>query len=289
MIQAENISLHIKYLLRKGRMPNSSCSASLRRALRPLLDSGVVVEERAGGGRRLVVRDEATFRNFSRSHFPEVSTDPGLGTRTAGVARFRDSKSFPSNTAEILSVRAWSGSALLKGGDPVPAISATLEHGVFSFLLREKTPYSICGPCALVENPEVFTQFERLRLPVGLVIWSSRGRASTRLVEWLATMQAPDFTLVHLPDYDPVGLIEFERLRMRLGARVSLHLPDDLPERFTDFPNRTILEKPNNRAMLATLRRKRLAEIRRVVALIDRNNACLEQEALLVRRGIGSL
>ncbi len=98
----------------------------------------------------------------------------------------------------------------------------------------------------------------------------------------MAATEAPDFALLHLPDYDPVGLLEFERLRSRLGARVSLHLPDDLSQRFVDFPNRAILEKPNNRAMLATLRRKRLAEIRRVVTLIDRNNACLEQKALLV-------
>ncbi len=283
MIRAENISLQIKRLLEHGQMPNSGCSASLRRALRPLLDSGVVVEERAGGGRSLVVRNLAAFRDFSRSHLPEVTTDPDLGTRTAGVARFRDSKSFPSDTPEVICVRAWAGNALLKGGDTVPAISATLEHGVFSFLLREKSPYSLRGPCALVENPQVFTHFERLRLPVGLVIWVSRGRASTLLVEWLATMQAPDFTLLHMPDYDPVGLLEFERLRARLGTRVNLHLPDDLPQRFVDFPNRKLLEKPNNRAMLATLRRKRLAEIRRVVSLIDRNNACLEQEALLVR------
>lgn len=62
-----------------------------------------------------------------------------------------------------------------------------------------------------------------------------------------------------------------------------MHLPDDLPQRFADFPSRKLLEKPHNRAMLANLRRKRLAEIRRVVSLVDLNNGCLEQEALLVR------
>lgn len=135
MIQAENILLHIKHLLQHGQMPSSACGASLRRALRPLLDSGVVVEEKAGGGRRLVVRNVTTFRDFSRSHFPDVPTDSDLGTRTAGVARFRDSKSFLSDTPEVISVRAWAGNALLKSGNPLPAISATLEHGVFSFLL----------------------------------------------------------------------------------------------------------------------------------------------------------
>ncbi len=281
MIRAENISLQIKHLLENGQMPNSSCSASLRRALRPLLDSGVVVEEKAGGGRHLVVRNVTTFRDFSRSHFPEVSTDPGLGTRTAGVARFRDSKSFPSDTPEVITIRAWVGNALLKGGDPMPASSGTIEHGVFSFLLREKSPYSLCGPCALVENPQVFTHVERLRLPVSLVIWISRGRASTLLVEWLAAMQAPDFTLLHLPDYDPVGLLEFIRLRKRLGPRVSLHLPEDLTDRFKKHSNCSLLEKPLNQAMLANLRTNKLSEVRRVVSLIDRNNACLEHEALL--------
>ena len=89
--------------------------------------------------------------------------------------------------------------------------------------------------------------------------------------------------LLHLPDYDPVGLSEFQRLHARLGKRVVLHLPADLETRFTKFSNRELLEKGNSQAMLVQLRRSDLSAIRRVIELMDRYNAGLEQEALLVK------
>jgi hypothetical protein len=60
-------------------------------------------------------------------------------------------------------------------------------------------------------------------------------------------------------------------------------LPADLETRFAQFSNRKLLEKGNSQAMLAQLRRSNLPAIRRVVELIDRYNAGLEQEALLVK------
>jgi hypothetical protein len=266
-------------LLAAGGLPKTTCGDSLLRTLQPLLDAGVVVEQRSGSGRRLVVRDNTALRQFVGHFFPDTPIN-GEMSRTAGVARFRDSKTFTSNTPEILSVRAWSEQALLKDGKPIGAALASSEHGVFSFLLSDR--YAMRGGCAVVENPAVFTQFERLGLPTDLVIWSHRGRISRNLIDWLEANATPDFSLVHLPDYDPVGMDEFTRLRSRLGARVQLHFPEDLPERFSRFSNRGILEKPNNQALLASLRRTKLPEVRRVVALIDSNNACLEQEALLL-------
>ena len=127
----------------------------------------------------------------------------------------------------------------------------------------------------------MFTCIERLKLPISLAIYG-HGRASTRLVDWLAGITAPDFTLLHLPDYDPVGLSEFARIRARLGKRARLHLPPDLPTRFERFSNRNLLDKTNSRALLANLRRSSVPEIRQVLELINRHNAGLEQEALML-------
>jgi hypothetical protein len=44
-----------------------------------------------------------------------------------------------------------------------------------------------------------------------------------------------------------------------------------------------LLKKANSQAMLAQLRRSEMPAIRQVVELIDRYNASLEQEALLVQ------
>jgi hypothetical protein len=282
MTAAENILAQITHLLQEGAMPRSACSASLLRTLQPLLHAGVVVEERVGGGRRLVVRNAAALQEFSRHHFPDISVPGGLSSRATGVARFRDSKIFASDTPEIVSIRAWSEKALLKQGQPTEAAVATTEHGVFSFLLADARRYALRGDCALVENPAVFTQFERFQLPSGAAIYG-HGRASKRFVNWLANMASPDFQLLHLPDYDPVGLTEFERLRSRLGNRVRLHLPHDLDKQFACFSNPSLLKNAKSQSMLASLRRTGSHEVRHVVALIDCHNAGLEQEAFLVK------
>ena len=281
MTADENILAQLQHLLEHGTMARSQCSGSFLDTLRPMWDAGVVVEERSGAGRRLVVKDAAAFEEFRRRRFPDHLGGKDAGNRAAGVARFRDSKSFPSDTPEIISVRAWREEALRQEGQSAAAARATTEHGVFSFLLEPDCSHTLHGPCALVENPAVFTRFEQLLPEVDLVIYG-QGRASNRLVDWLAKQTSQDFTLLHLPDYDPVGLDEFARLRARLGSRTSLHFPTGLAERFARFGNRSLLDKPNSQALLAKLRRSELDEVRRVVALINRHNAGLEQEALLL-------
>jgi len=281
MTAEENILAQLEHLHEHRAMPKSACSGSLLKFVRPLLDAKVLVEERSGGGRRLAVRDATAFWDFCRHKFPNAPVSAGGSTRVSGVARFRDSKAFASNTPEMVAVRAWREDALLLNDQPTGAAAATAQHGVFSFLLTSGPEYSLRGPCALVENPAVFIGFERLGLRVGLVIYG-QGRASNRLLEWLCRITAPDFTLLHLPDYDPVGLSEFERLRGRLGKRARLHLPADLDERFALHSNRNLLDKPNSRAILANLRRTTSGDVRQVLALIDYHNAGLEQEALFV-------
>lgn len=281
MTAQENILAQLERLIEVGAMPKSACSGSLLKFLQPLLDAEVLVEERSGGGRRLAVRDAAALQDFCQHHFPNLPVNAGESNRVSGVARFRYSKAFASNTPEIVVVRAWREDALLLNDQPTCAAAATAQHGIFSFLLNHGSDYSLRGPCALVENPAVFTGFERLGLSVGLVIYG-RGRASNHLLKWLAGITSPEFTLLHLPDYDPVGLNEFERLRGRLGERVRLHLPADLHQRFARHASRSLLDKPNNRAILANLRRTSSGDIRQVLSLIDQHNAALEQEALFV-------
>lgn len=281
MTDWENIAAQITSLLEEGTIAKSRCGGGLLRVLRPLVEAGVIVEERTGPGRRLVVQDAGALREFSQRQFPDAPVTADMGSRAVGVARFRDSKTFASDTPEIVVLRAWREDALLKEGQAIEAALATATHGAFSFLLKSGADYSLRGLCALVENPAVFGQFERLRLPVGLVIYG-HGRASNRLIAWLAGKHAPEFSLLHLPDYDPVGLDEFERLRARLGPRVCLHVPNDVEQRFAQFSKPSLLDSSRCRAILAGLRRTGPPEVQRVLDLINRHNAGLEQEALFL-------
>ena len=272
----------LQELMDNGALPASQCGKAFLKLLAPLIDGAVLNWKRSGPGRQLSVNDAGALREFCRQCFPEVSLAANAEGRVAGVGRFRDSKAVSNTGNEIVSVRAWRDEALLKSGRPVGAAAATAAHGVFSFLLTLNSPYRLNGLCVMVENPAVFTSAERLDVGMDMVIYG-HGRISGRALDWVLQTTDSRFKLIHLPDYDPVGLSEFGRLRARLGQRVALHLPADLETRFERFSNRALLKKANSQAMLAQLRRSEMPAIRQVVELIDRYNAGLEQEALLVQ------
>jgi hypothetical protein len=271
----------LRSLLAAGALPASECGRAFLKFVAPLLAGGVVAWQRRGAGRQLVAVDAKALNDFFRQFFPNADLPPNAGSRVASLSRFRDTKAMANKENEIISLRAWRDGALLKNGKSVDALAATVAHGVFSFLLTPDSPYELCGSCALVESPAVFTAADQLNLDIDLMIYG-HGRISNRAVDWFTRRPHSSFRLLHLPDYDPVGLSEFQRLYARLGKLVDLYLPADLEGRFAKFSNRELLKKGNSQAILAQLRSSDLPAIRLVVELIDRNNAGLEQEALLL-------
>jgi hypothetical protein len=277
----EQIHSRLSDLVANRTLPLSVCSNAFLKVLRPALDSGVVVEEKSGAGRRLVVRNSEALRLFFAGRYPDADVFTDAPSRVVGVARFRDSKVLANDAAEIVCIRAWKKGTLLRNGGVVDLVRATQDHGVFAFSLTNKCSYSLRGFCALIENPVVFALVERLSLPIEVAILG-RGRISMRLLNWCAQMTSEDFELIHLPDYDPIGLNEFARLRARLGERVTLHVPPDLANRFARFSNHGLLERGNSQSVLRHLRQSQNPQIRTVLQLIDKHNAGLEQEALLL-------
>lgn len=273
--------LKLHELMEKRGLTQSQCGKAFLRLLAPLIEGAVLTWTRSGAGRRLVVSDPDALREFCYMRFPDVALPSGIDGRIAGVAHFRDSKAVPNTESDIVSIRAWREEGLLKGDHPAGAATATLAHGLFSFRLTKQNPYRLNGRCMLVENPTVFAAAEHIRVDVDAVVYGY-GRISRRVLDWLSRTVDSNFKLLHLPDYDPVGLSEFDRVHAKLGSQVELYLPSDLEVRFERFSNRELLMKRNSQAMLARLRTSKLPAIQRVVALIDRHNAGLEQEGLLI-------
>lgn len=279
MIRQEKLFDKITLLKDRGQLPKSQCGKQFLTFLRPLVAANVIVELRSGSGRRLIVQDQATLGVFIEKNFPNVEANDNLPHRVVGVKRFRDSKAFASDNPEIVQVRAWQRNVLRRNGRTIDAVAETDLHSVFAF--QAGTPYSLHGRCALVEGPVMFSSFERLGLEVPLVMYG-QGRISARLLEWLAKQADQEFSLLHLPDYDPVGLHEFQRIRGILGPRVYLYLPENLDELFARYSKRQLLQKRKSQVLLAKLRRSDCSEVQRVVGFMDKYNAGLEQEALLV-------
>jgi hypothetical protein len=279
MIQREKLFAKLKRLKQTGQLAKSQCGRQFLTLLRPLLATNVVTEKRSGAGRKLVVEAPAALQAFIDHNFHDVEVSHQVLRRVAGVQRFRDSKAFASDNPELVHVRAWRQNILIKGEVVLDAVRETALHSVFSFQLSPL--YTVHGRCALVEGPVMFSSFERLGLDVPLVIYGE-GRLSKRILEWLTTQPEPNFSLLHLPDYDPVGLHDFERIHSKLGARVKLHIPGNVEELFRNYSKHKLLEKRKSQRLLATLRRSNFPDVQKVVRLIDKYNAGLEQEALLI-------
>lgn len=273
-------------LIEQGSLARSECSRSFLAFLGPLLDSGVVVERREGAGRRIEARDRELLRRFVDQRFPGRATIPSAESRISAVEQFRDSKALRNRTPEVIQVRVWSRLFGKSWGKSHAFESWTHEMGVASFVLDETGRFPVGEPVAVVENPAVFLRFEELvePVPAKVAIYSS-GRISSRILSWLKSQRDPKFSVIHLPDYDPVGLADYERLSAHLGERVRLWIPGQIEELFGRFGNRRLLKARKSQAMLARLRGTGDADIARISALIERHNAGLEQEALLIRCG----
>lgn len=285
MKRLEGLEVRARQLLTQGSLSRSQCGATLLAMLKPLMDGGVLEWERDGAGQRLCVRSADAARAFLLQRFPELEraleSSEISHARVEGVARYRDSKSLGNDTPEIVCMRIWNDACLSLWEKPTAASLLTSQHGVFSFVLGVNSPYALHGACALVENPAVFGRFEHLGAEAGLVI-QGRGRISDRLLEWLSQQAEPGFRLRHFPDYDPVGMDEYLRLKGRLGERVSLHCPTTLPALFARYSKPQLLLNPHSQALLSRLRSTEDPAVQHVVGLMDLNNGGLEQESLLL-------
>lgn len=268
-------------LLDHGSLPYSACGRSLIAGLKPLFDSKVIRREKAAGGQRLVVVSPSGFQRWFQQHFPSASPKRTItSSRVLAVAQFRDTKALRSNLPEIVCVRSVNDGNLFRDGLPVETTRSTEEHGVFALALKDHTPFTLRGACLLIENPAVFHSFEILGLEVALAIYG-RGRCSNRFLKWLESNARNGLKVLHLPDYDPLGLTEFLRLHKRLGESITLYTPNALPSLFRRHSKGALLHKEKNQRMLIELRKSNHPSVRDVVSMIDSSNAGLEQEAML--------
>lgn len=264
-------------------MPQSECRG-VQQMLQPLLANQILERKRVAAGQRLVVVDRDAFARWVEAHYPKAPETPAIGasSRTQSVALYRSTKALRSNLPEIVSVRSLLDGGLVRDGLPVESSKASAENGVFSFVLRESTPFALRGRCALIENPALFHAFEDLDLNAPLAIGYS-GVCSNRLLSWLADNAGNGAQVLHLPDYDPTGLAEFLRIHHRLGEAVQLHVPSDLKTVFERYSDRSLLSKVRSQQRLLKLRKSTHPAVRQIVAFIEEMNGGLEQEALLVK------
>jgi hypothetical protein len=146
--------------------------------------------------------------------------------------------------------------------------------------------WEFTGLMAIVENLEVFWNFEKLETGAQLAVYA-QGRLSGRILNWLSSPAMAQARIIHCGDYDPVGLDEYLRLKAACPERAKLYLPPSLEALMSRYGKRELLSG-SNAAILVRLRKTEDSEVRRVVELIDRYGVGLEQEALLLKVSVST-
>ncbi len=275
------LAKRLRDLLDEGSVPASSLSKRARRRLAGLFDAGILAEEPAGAGRRVVVRSRVGLENWIDGVYPHGldGRDDTDGSRASGVANLRDSKRGGPVGAALIHLRGFGEARLRCDDESLPVAELTRRYGAASLLVDEQCQWQLDGRICTVENLEMFLRVEDVVDGVEVAIFT-HGRFSQQVIDWLAKRSSPRATIIHAGDYDPVGLAEYLRLKDGLGERVELFVPPDLDERLHRYGNTELLRK--SRRLLSELRRSEDAQVRRVVELMDEHGRALEQEALLI-------
>ncbi len=283
---ADGLIQTLARLLEQGSVPWSSVSAKQRDELRSLREAGVLTVERSGGGRRLAVQNEEVVRQFAEKKYPSGLDDAraaadrgadGALPASEAVTHFRDAKRGTAGD-EVLLFRGAPGTTITYEGSPFRVGQLTETAGVAAVVLGSDTSIAVEESLAVVENREAFLRFEDLGTTARLACLGG-GVLSTRMVEWLGTLDIGAGDIIHCPDYDPVGLSDFQRLHDACGARARLFWPDGL-EVLLDRYGKSDLYA-DSAARLDGLAEASHPDIQRLLRLLHRYGQGLEQEILL--------
>lgn len=270
-------------LIATGAVASSRLSAKLRKKCMPLLDAGVLEEAKSGAGKAIRVLNIDALESFAKKNYPaglsgEESREPSR--RGQSIEQFRDSKVKAGLDFEFLRYR------LIAKPFQVGNITQEADHLPNGFgctvLHDDRTAYPwpiFSGHVATVENPTVLLRLPWKEYGIDLAVLAS-GRASTRMIDWLASDAMSGATITHFGDYDPVGLSEFLRIEKQLGERVGLFIPTDIEALFRKYGNPALLTK--SAVLLKKLAKSQNKDVQRILTL-TREHGGLEHESIVLR------
>jgi len=272
----------LESLLADGSIVRSALTGAMRRRLVVLFEIGALSEERAGGGRRVALRDEPAVRTWIASEYPSGLTGvgDGLPPRAESVANFRDSKRGKRLAQRPVLLRGFGDAVLRRGREVIPIGDLTRRYRVAAALVDRADPWHVDGTLALVENFELFLHVEIVVPGLTAALWYG-GRIDQGLLDWIGGM--PAVRVVHVADFDPTGLDEYLRAQTTLGDRVSLFVPKGLPDLVSRYGQAGLLLR--SRAVLERLRQVEDPALQSVLEILSRYGKGLEQEALLLAPG----
>jgi len=267
-------------LVTEGNLAWSRLTDRDRSRLQSLFETEVLAVERSGAGKKVVVKNLKALDAFVQRFYPSglLGRSETHLPKSRAVAELRDSKKAREIGPLMVLLRGF-GKCQLSAGEEVLEIAQWTELAGVAAVCLDGREWEYSGDLAVVENLEVFWNFEKLKAGVQLAIYA-QGRLSGRILSWLASPAMMQARIIHCGDYDPVGLDEYLRLKSACGERAALYLPPNLEDLMSRYGKKDLLQG-SNASILARLRKTEDQEVQRIVTLIDRYGVGLEQEVLL--------
>ena len=254
-------------LIEKKSLPESSIPKSVIPAANNLIDLEYIQKKPVKNGIKFVLLDEQSLRNWM-NRIIKNSDSNQVQNRAFAAKKYRNAhksrRTYPKVEIRYLSNNKNIPPKFKEFQDYVGSMNYYFNH--------EKTLLS--GKLVLIENLESFLNLDKKFSDCDFAIYYS-GTLSESLISHLFDS---DCSIVFFPDYDPVGMFNYCKIKDKLGHRVELFVPSNLAELFESSSFR-IIEKKKNREILADLNGRILPdEVIPIIRLIQKHHGGAEQE-----------
>ncbi|MCF7855244.1 MAG: hypothetical protein K9N51_10645 [Candidatus Pacebacteria bacterium] len=270
----------LKRLLDAGAVPLSAVKKRSGNDIASLLHSGAVVEERAGGGGRLVMIHREAVEGMLRAARPDWESTGEVPPRAEAVRRFRNAKKATPDSPNFVLLRSCRDSCVWRNGHAeVDVTELTRRTGVAGIAVSPDDDWCTDAPLGMIENKEVFWHCDKLyrNSECGCFMYYA-GNVMERVIAWFAKRpRAP--RVLFFPDYDPVGLGNYLALKQACSGQVELVVPPDFEQLLKTWGKQDLLGKNTHR--LTKILEHGDNEVRRLVELMQEYGCGLEQEILL--------
>lgn len=279
----------------EAALPSSDLTPAQRRALEQFAGQTGSVQMRPGGrGVVFVILKPAIVERHWRALTPvdAQALPDGLPDRASNIAGTRSSKgAFHRHLRHYLLLKAGPGEVTWhdKKGHRLDLRQATDHQGAGVLAIEIGNTWHAPGPLWLVENQALFDRVDWLPQDdasnKSSVAYYS-GQLPNVLIDWLAERPRAS-RLWCFPDYDGVGLLNYARLKARLGDTARLWLMPDWQYRLLRFGSNLLWQDTAREFNVAREKLEVLEhdiEVHELIRTMQGRGLALEQESVWLKK-----
>lgn len=276
----------LEKLRRDGRVTASALTKAQKTALDNFArGTGCIQETMVGRGAVYRIVNDKALDTYWRQLRPreEDQLPDDLPQRSFNIASSRDSKSTNPghDTYYLLLKSAGAGVSWSNDNSTLDLTAASNNYGAAALGITTNDDWASEQPLWLVENQKLFDSLDWLPPGTTASVAYYGGQLNNLLIEWLSKASRTKQVIL-FPDYDGVGLVNYARLKSKLGEKCSFWLMPGWKLLLKEFGSNRIwldnfgdFESAKNR-----LREMDDPELQQLMNEMQKEAMALEQEAV---------